>query len=425
MTSFTVDETSYDDVTLGKRFAEFARHPHLTQCRDRRYAVCLEDAGEWLSLLLYLRDSGASVAPLHPATPLAAARRVAREAGCDGLLFGHARAYEPVGSPMRCTEAGLILFSSGTSGKAKIVERSWASIDVELCNYLDALRPREPQATVIACSTTHAYGLISGFLASLKRGSTPTVLTNSHPKYVIRMATVSTRTLLLAGPTLLRMVVPMLRPSETLHAVMTSGAPLSDECFTRLCSCCEFLLQQYGCSEAGCISVNLHTSQPNELGLPLPHLSVGAGRSLQSPGEICVASDSLSVRTGDLGYFKDGRLFFLERLDDTINVAGVNVYPHEVESVVAAFEGVDEAVAFKRVDTWAGERVHVVFVAKQDVDPEKLRQWCAQRLSPFQMPLELQQVVEIPRTENGKISRRRLSAVGTADPTSVSVQEGA
>ena len=129
------------------------------------------------------------------------------------------------------------------------------------------------------------------------------------------------------------------------------------------------------------------------------------------PAEIAVQRAGAAVETRDLGFRRDdGMLVFLSRLDDLINVSGLNVYPKEVEDVVMTFAGIADAVVFRKQDAFAGERVALLFSAEQAVDQRQLRQWCAERLAAHQMPTELLQVERIPRQANGKISRREVAA---------------
>ncbi|TIP69128.1 MAG: acyl-CoA synthetase, partial [Mesorhizobium sp.] len=92
-----------------------------------------------------------------------------------------------------------------------------------------------------------------------------------------------------------------------------------------------------------------------------------------------------------------------------INVSGLNVYPKEVEDVVMTFAGIGDAVVFRKQDSFAGERVALLFSAEHAVDRAQLRQWCAERLAAHQMPTEIVQVERIPRQANGKISRRDVA----------------
>jgi acyl-coenzyme A synthetase/AMP-(fatty) acid ligase len=394
------------------RFRDFERMPHLLRCAGQRFAVCLPETERWLSLCLYLRQNGASVAPLHPSTPFDAAKRLARRMRCSQLLFHDETSSIQLEDAQRDDAGMLVQLSSGTTGEPKCIERSWASVDDEVASYVDALGERGTRAPLLACPVTHSYGLISGVLAALRRGVAPVILTNINPKYVLRRACTDERAILYASPTLLNVLVRLLPVGTNLCTVMTSGAPLRAAWFQELRQRSAGVLQQYGCSELGCISLNLDTQAADEIGLPLRHLDVTAGPSKDAPEEIRVRVGERFVSTKDLGYFNVRGLCFVSRLDDTINVAGINVYPREVEEAILEFSGIDEAVVYKRADAYAGERVCLKFTAERAVDVSELRQFCVRQLTPFAVPLEIQQVSTIPKLENGKINRRQL-----AEPT--------
>jgi fatty-acyl-CoA synthase len=400
----TLDRTHFD-----ARFAEFERLPHLKHSAGQRYAVCMPEAERWLSLCLYLRDNGASVVPLHPSTPLEAAKRLARRMRASQLLFHDETQGIALEGATRDDSGMLVQLSSGTTGEPKCIERTWASVDQEVESYVEALGELGSRAPLLACPVTHSYGLISGVLSSLRRGVTPVVLTNINPKYVMRRAEARRHALLYASPTLLNVLVKLLGDSPGLCPVMTSGAPQRDSWFNELRQRSARVLQQYGCSELGCISLNLDTQAAFEVGVPLGHLSVLAGVTKAAPEEIRVQVGGHVTSTRDLGYFNERGLCFVSRLDDTINVAGINVYPREVEEVILEFRGVEEAVVYKRTDSYAGERVCLKFTAVSTLDLAELRRFCVEQLTPFAVPLEMQQVTTIPKLENGKINRRQLA----------------
>jgi 3,4-dihydroxybenzoate---[aryl-carrier protein] ligase len=404
-----IDDTTYDSTHFDARYAEFDGLPHLARPSGQRYAVCLTDAVEWVALCLYLRSRGASVAPLHPHTPFEAAKRLAMRMRCSQLLFHGVSASTPVARSERDNCGFLIQLSSGTTGEPKCIERSWKTVNDEIASYCRALGEDGEKQPLLACPITHSYGLISGVLAALDRGVSPVVLTNINPKYVIRRATESERGLLYASPTLLNVLVRLLPEGRKLCAVMTSGAPLRSAWFSELESRTARVLQQYGCSELGCVSLNRDARAANEVGSPLEHLTVSAGPSKEQPEEIRVRAGDQVTGTKDLGYFNERSLCFVSRLDDTINVAGVNVYPQEVEEVILEFSGIDEAVVYKRADPYASERVCLKFTARAEIDVAELRRFCAANLTPFAVPLDVHQVEEIPKLPNGKVNRRQLA----------------
>lgn len=389
-----------------------------------RFAVCFTDTAQWLALFFAIRRSGGSVFPVHPATPLAAARRLAIAAGCEGLFYNSLVA-EPLGSDARpVAEGQLLQMSSGTTGAPKCIARSWSDIDEEVQSYVAAFRQPEEMTPVVACPTTHSYGLICGVLVALERGQTPVIVDAGNPKYLLRTLREVERPLLYSSPAVLHTLARLLPDGETLHAAMTSGTVLPEPWFTRIRARTRHLFQQYGCSETGCIAINPDLNDAAHMGFVLPHHSVACSSDAAAPGEIVVTARGRAVSTSDLGYFRpDGMLAFVSRLDDTINVSGLNVYPKEVEDVVMAMPDITDAVAFRKSDAHAGERVGLLFSASEPLDGQAVRQWCAQNLASHQLPMEMLQVEAIPRQANGKISRREVAARHAAGEFQPAIRE--
>lgn len=418
-TLFFVDNTPYSRDDCARAVAALATHPPLATPAGLRLAVCLNDSFQWLALCLHLKDHGGSVLPIHPGTPLAAARDLAASTGCHYLLHGDGATLEDchpassTGNDSPPPGGELIQLSSGTTGHPKTIARRWTDIDRELVSYVGLFTEANGLSPIVACPVTHSYGLICGFLAGLRRNAVPRIVTNLNPRFILGVLRDAPEHLLYASPTLVALLVRMLPPAQAFHTVMLSGATLPAPLLDTLNQRSQRVCQQYGCSEAGCIALTTRLQHAGLLGQVLPHLSVTAGASAEAPDEIRVAINSAHgapIHTRDLGYLDaQGQLHFLARMDDTINVAGINVYPGDVENVFLRHRDITDAVAYKQPDHYAGERVCLRFVASQELDPEALRQWCRDQLSPHQLPVILEQVEQIARLPNGKISRRLLT----------------
>src|SRR4029077_16840266 len=108
---------------------------------------------------------------------------------------------------------------------------------------------------------------------------------------------------------------------------------------------------------------------------------------------------------GDMGRVdEDGYLFLDGRRDDLVITGGVNVYPVEVESVLAEAPGVVAVAVFGITDDEWGERVCAAVVGT--VDEDALRRHAARRLAPYKRPKEYFPVQELPRAPTGKLRRR-------------------
>ncbi|WP_421870213.1 AMP-binding protein [Pararhizobium sp.] len=406
-----IDDRLYDHAYFEEASARLTEQTGLLSRDGGRYAVCFAETVDWLSLFFAIRTAGASVLPIHPGTPYAAARKLAIGAGCDRLFYNSLTA-EVLDAPSVSFEKGQLLqMSSGTTGAPKCVARSWGEIDAEIESYVRAFAEPEDMTPVVACPATHSYGLICGILVALKRGQVPVVVNTANPKYLLKILRETERPLLYSSPAILHTLARLLPQDEQIHATMTSGTLLPDAWFSLIRAKSQHMFQQYGCSEAGCIAINPDVTATGDMGFVLPHLTAETGGSADDAGEIVVKNAAGSViHTRDLGYLSDnGMLVFISRMDDMINVSGLNVYPKDVEDAVMIMPDVTDAVAFRKADRFAGERVALLFSASQSLAPQSVREWCSRHLASHQLPMEILQVGTIPRQANGKISRRDVA----------------
>ena len=201
------------------------------------------------------------------------------------------------------------------------------------------------------------------------------------------------------------------------------------------CPICE----GYGLSEtspsASCNPVTA-TEFTGTIGVPLPStwmkLLDDEGNTVTElgvPGEIAIKGpqvmagywqrpdETAKVMTED-GYFKSGdvgvmdeRGFFkiVDRKKDMVLVSGFNVYPNEVEEVVAAMPGVMECAVVGVPDEKSGEAVKLVIVRKDpDLTEEAVREFCRHELTGYKQPKVVEFREELPKTPVGKILRREL-----------------
>ncbi|RAI03362.1 IucA/IucC family protein [Acuticoccus sediminis] len=409
-----IDGHRYDRDALTARLAELAGGAALPLRPDRSYAVCHEDPAVWLAAFFALREAGASVVPVHPASPPAAARRIAIAAGCSHLIYGNAPPEPLPESAATLAPGQLVQMTSGTTGAPKPIARTFGEIEDELASYVAAFTAPEGMTPVVAAPTSHSYGLICGLLAGLKRGAMPVVVRPDNPRHLLRRLAEVERPVLYTSPAVLHTLARMLSGDERIHAAMTSGTLLPEPWFEAIRGRITNLFQQYGTSESGVIAVNPQTERSADMGAVLPHHRLLEDGSRDAPVEIRLATPWRTVATRDLGYRADGTLVFLSRLDDTINVAGLNVFPKEVEDAVMAMPGVTDAVAFRVADPFAGERVALVYSGDARVDEAALRAWCGERLAGHQLPAVSAKVPAVPRQANGKINRREIAAAFAA-----------
>ena len=116
------------------------------------------------------------------------------------------------------------------------------------------------------------------------------------------------------------------------------------------------------------------------------------------------------LRTGDMGYVDPkGFVFLVDRKKDMILVSGFNVYPNEVEEVVAMHPGVRDVAAIGVPDANSGEAVKIFVVRKDPAVTEKmLIDHCRGQLTGYKIPKHVEFRDDLPRTNVGKILRRAL-----------------
>jgi len=117
-------------------------------------------------------------------------------------------------------------------------------------------------------------------------------------------------------------------------------------------------------------------------------------------------------RTGDVAYAdEDGDLFLTDRLGELILVSGFNVYPQEVEQVLAAYPGVADAAVVGVSDPVTGEAVYAYVVpAVASLDVDELRVHCGRNLARYKCPTTFELVPELPQSLIGKVRKASLRA---------------
>lgn len=122
------------------------------------------------------------------------------------------------------------------------------------------------------------------------------------------------------------------------------------------------------------------------------------------------------MSTGDVGHFdSDGRLFVDGRDDEMIVSGGENVFPREVEELLAGHESVLEAAAIGVPDDTFGQRLRVFVVVRDghDLDGEAVKEFVRANLARYKVPRDVVFIPELPRNPSGKVLKRELAQADT------------
>jgi long-chain acyl-CoA synthetase len=141
----------------------------------------------------------------------------------------------------------------------------------------------------------------------------------------------------------------------------------------------------------------------------------------ESPDETATMIRDGWLHTGDLGYMdEDGYVFIVDRKKDLIKPSGFQVWPREVEEVIASHPSVMEVAVAGVPDERKGEAVGAWIVLKKGAtaDGEEIRAFCRERLSGYKVPTHVEFRETLPKTHVGKVLRRTLrEEVQTKQPT--------
>jgi len=125
------------------------------------------------------------------------------------------------------------------------------------------------------------------------------------------------------------------------------------------------------------------------------------------------------LHTGDLAYMDgDGYVFLVDRKKDMMKTSGFQVWPREIEEVIAAHPAVHEVGVAGVPDAVKGEVAQAWVVLKPDrsVSEEELRAYCRERLAPYKVPARVEFRKELPKTMVGKVLRRMLATESRSAP---------
>jgi O-succinylbenzoic acid--CoA ligase len=395
----------------------------VQQLTDARAGLLLGERGDSRLVELAVRLPGLTIvaAPQFEDLPDAHGQLPGEEAADDALL--------------------VVLFTSGTSGRSKGACLSWRNFAASALAAADPLGPAIA-ARWLACMPLFHVGGLSIVVRSVLFGG-PIRL---HSRFDAALVSDALDAGDIAGISLVPTMLSRLlehrgpRPAPAgLQVLLLGGAATSPELLARARLAGYPVCPTYGLTEATSqvATAGLQRSgaaRPAPL-LPLPGVEVrivveGEDAAAGQAGEIVVrgptvmqgyfgdpAATALALRdgwlyTGDIGLLDDaGGLHVLDRRDDLIVSGGENVYPAEIEAVLAGHPSVAEAGVASVADADLGSRIIAWIVADETatVDSQALAELCRARLAGFKCPREFRFVRALPRTAAGKLQRRRLT----------------
>jgi long-chain acyl-CoA synthetase len=345
-------------------------------------------------------------------------------------------------------DVAFLQYTGGTTGLSKGAVLLHGNILANLEQSAAWTKPwvkeDEAQVMITALPLYHVLSLTANCLLMMKSGGCNILITNPRdiPGFVKELRAhkftmiTGVNTLfnaLMNHPDFTKIDFSSLR--VTLGGGMAVQKAVADR-WKKLTGCT--LIEAYGLSETSpAVTINpLDLEDYNgSIGLPIPSTEVslrgddGKEVPLGSPGELCVRGPQVMrgywnnpaetervlgkdgfLATGDIAVMDEkGYVRIVDRKKDMLLVSGFNVYPNEIESVVAMHPGVLECAVIGVPDEHSGE-VPKLFIVKRDpaLTEDEVRRHCAANLTGYKRPKYIEFRSELPKTNVGKILRRAL-----------------
>ncbi len=344
--------------------------------------------------------------------------------------------------------ARVIILTSGTTGTPKGAQRNQPDSLVPAAALLSAIPLHARESTMVAAPLFHSWGM-AHFLIAMTLGSTLVLRRRFDPEDTVRAVAHHRASALIVVPVMLARMLEL--PDEVLdrydtsclNVIAVSGSALPGELATRAMDRFgDVLYNLYGSTEVAWATIagpkDLRAA-PSTAGRPpygtVVRLYDDAGLPLEEPGavgRIFVGNEMAFegytggggkevidglMSTGDVGHFDpDGRLFIDGRDDEMIVSGGENVFPREVEDLLAEHPGIVETAVLGVPDDAWGERLRAFVVPVDGLQPSEddLKDYVKENLARFKVPREIVFLDELPRNPTGKILKRVLQEHDTS-----------
>ncbi|MDA7946906.1 MAG: fatty acid--CoA ligase family protein [Hyphomicrobiaceae bacterium] len=322
---------------------------------------------------------------------------------------------------VECEHPGLVVFTSGSSGKPKAILHDLERVAMKFATQ------RKPWRMLLMLLMDH-FGGFNTLLACLSDGGTGICVSERSPLHVCQAIERDRAHLLPTTPTFLAMLIGSelwkTHDLSSLELITYGAEPMPSAVLARLRKILPHvqLKQTYGLSELGVLRSS--SPEPDSLwirvggdgfetkvvdGLLYIRSESNMLGYLNAPSPI---DEDGWMNTGDLVETRNGLIRFLGRKNEVINVGGQKVFPTEVENVIVEAEGVSEAVVTSTPHSLLGNAVVAKVALDQHEDPKsaanRLRDHCRQHLQKYKVPMRFE-FVELSELMTERAKKRRIS----------------
>ena len=336
----------------------------------------------------------------------------------------------------------VVILTSGTTGAPKGAARAQTDSIEPAASFLSKIPLKARETTVIAAPMFHSWGF-AHFVLGLPLVSTLMLRRKFDPEETLKAVAQHRASTLVLVPVMLQRILAL--PAETiarydvrcLKVIAVSGSALPGELATRAMDTFgDILYNLYGSTEVAWATIATPEdlrAAPGTAGTPpigtVVKLLDAAGREVPAGrgGRIFVANEMMFegytggggkeivrglMSTGDVGHFDEGGRLFVDGRDDEMIVSGgENVFPREVEDLLADHDQIEEAAVVGVDDEQFGQRLRAFVVARNGakLTPDAVKTYVKENLARYKVPRDVVFVKELPRNATGKVLKRELS----------------
>jgi fatty-acyl-CoA synthase len=365
--------------------------------------------------------------------------RAGSDPGLEGLIAAETDA--PLDPPAE--KGRVVILTSGTTGTPKGAPRKQPDSMEPLAALFSKIPLRARETTVIAAPMFHSWGF-AHFTLALPLASTLVLRRRFDPEDTLRAVAHHRATALAVVPVMLQRILELGPETigkydlSSLKVIALSGSALPGELATRAMDALgDVLYNLYGSTEVAWATIatpeDLRAAPGTAGRAPMGTVvklldSEGREAAPGEGGRIFVANEMVFegytgggnkeivrglMSTGDVGRFDaSGRLFVDGRDDEMIVSGGENVFPREVEDLLADHEQIEEAAVVGVSDEQFGQRLKAFVVLREgaQLDEEAVKSYVKANLARYKVPREVVFLERLPRNATGKVLKRELVA---------------
>lgn len=345
--------------------------------------------------------------------------------------------------PMMMADLALLLFTSGTTGLPKGVQLTFGNLFWNSFNVDTLVDSRPGDVTLVAAPMFHVGALNSFAIRALTRGNAVLVHRGFDPAKVLQEINEFQVASAFLVPAQLEVMQKHRDFADadlsSMRSTICAGAPVSAALIRRYLEKGVNVQQAWGLTEtapfATYLPADMTSKKTGSCGFPMPFTEVklvdtDTGEDIKEPGvagEMWVRGPNVATgywnnpevtqksytagwfHSGDIGHRdEDGYYYVVDRLKDLIITGGENVYPAEVERILAEMDGILSSAVVGLPDEKWGEIVVAVIQANEGEEAptlEEVRKHCEHFLARYKLPKKVMVVDEIFRNTAGKIDK--------------------